>query len=131
MSNVLQKQVNWVSGVSVPTSAQTQILYSGRVQVTLPTVRAVVKGFMNITSGTSCVILQARVYRGQFATGSGVGSNILRNTTAGNSDELNFAWSEQLLNVEYVDYSVTLTCVSATAASTVNIGLLEIELING
>jgi len=108
------------------------IAYSGRVQVTLPTVRAIVKCFCNCVPGPSTTSFRLRLFRGNTNTGTPMGNSAFIVPAAGAlAAEITLTWSEQLLSMEYVDYSVWLQQAAATGSGTTQMVLLEVELING
>ena len=131
MSNVLQKQV--YSGVPFGPAAgsEYQAAYSGRVQVTLPTVRAIVKGWLSAVPATGTTYWQLRIVRGNWLTGNQVGPTVYSYPTVAKNDEMCLQVSEQLLNMEFVDYSLAFTASGASANTSFSACLLEVELING
>ena len=131
MSNVLQKQVQYVSTGSAPSAAEAQVAYSGRVQVTLPTVRAIIKGWLNASSATGTTNWFVRIHRGNGVAGAAIGQASMVTITAGNSYDIWVEASEQLLNMEFVDYTLTLQASGGTAATFFQAAMLEVELING
>jgi hypothetical protein len=131
MSSILQKQVTYTSAGSAPGAAQVQVAYSGRVQVTLPTVRAIIKGWVNTVAATGTTMFQLRIYRGNGLAGTVIGNASAVTVTAGNYFDIWVEASEQLLNMEFVDYTLGFTAVGASGGTSFNGAMLEVELING
>jgi hypothetical protein len=132
MSDVLQKQVSpaIASGITVTTTTETLVAYSGRAAVPLPTIRSHVRGWLNIAIGTGTTALTMRIRRGNGVTGAVVQSTLLSVAASANED-MTIEFNEQLSNAEFADYSLTIQQTGATGNATVNQGIIEVEMING
>jgi hypothetical protein len=122
MSSILQKQI----GTSVPTGiplniGETFACYTGRCEVTAPTVRAIIRAWALITTGSGNTGL----------TGPSVAGGYVLNMAAGVNADTHLIFAESLNNAEYADYSLTLTPQGAGASGIINISSIEVELING
>lgn len=131
MSSIMQKQC--VPGSALVTVTNTELLlaYSGRVEVPLPTIKAIIKGWLQIvlSAGTTGIILRLR--RGNGIAGAVVAGGNTETVTASTTVDLSIKFAEQLLNFEFADYSLTVQTVAAGANSTINLATIEVELING
>lgn len=132
MSSILQKQVGIATAaVTLTTTTETQVAYSGRVEATYPTTRMVIKGWANVTQGGSTTALVARLRRGNGIAGTVVATATIFVTAANSPIEVNVWFAEQLLNIEFQDYSLTLQQTGAVANGTANLAQIEVETING
>jgi len=131
MSSVLQKQVGIGSAVNIPNVTETLVAYSGRVSVTTQTIRAVIKGWANVTQGASTTALVARIRRGNGVTGTIVATATIFVTAANLGIEVNVWFAEQVINAEFQDYSLTLQQTAGGAPGTANLAQIEAETING
>ena len=132
MPNVLQKIVSsTLVNATVVTTAETQILYSGRVSIPFATIRAVIKAWIQMSAGTAATGIRVQVRRGNGVAGTLLGSTLATTVVAGNIVELSYRINEQLSGFEGQDYSVTVTQVAATGNGTVQQAQIEVEMING
>lgn len=132
MSSVLQKQVgSAAAAVTLTTTTETLVAYSNRVELTLPTVRSIIKGWANVTQGGSTTALVARIRRGNGIAGAIVATATIFVTAANSPIEINVQFAEQLVNAEFADYSLTLQQTGAVANGTANLAQIEVETING
>ena len=131
MSAILQKQVT--SAASLTTSANTELLcaYSGRMEANFPTIRAIIRGWVQVAFAASTTGVILRLRRGNGITGTVVAGGNTQLVTASTTTQASIWFSEQLLNVEFADYSLTIQTVAAGANSTVNLAQIEVESING
>jgi hypothetical protein len=132
MSSILQKQI----GTSVPTGiplniGETFACYTGRCEVTAPTVRAIIRAWALITTGSGNTGMVLRIRRGSGLTGPSVAGGYVLNMAAGVNADTHLIFAESLNNAEYADYSLTLMPQGANAAGLINISSIEVELING
>lgn len=134
MSNILAKQggTTLLTGTLV-TTAETQILYSGRVYLPFQSIRSIIKCWVQVIGGTAITTLTARIRKGNGITGTEVGTPqaMQFNAGAGNCQEFSRIVSETLNNVEFADYSLTLTQAAATGNGTVANAAMEVDIING
>lgn len=132
MSSVLQKAVSPVlsSAVTLVTTAETLVVYSGRCEIQYQTVRALISGWVNVLIGTTATAIVLRLRRGNGITGALIATMTI-NVTAGNTVECEVRFNEQLLNQEFQDYSLTAQQTAATANGTVNLAEIAVEMING
>ena len=131
MSAILQKQVGIGVAVTIVTTAETLICYSGRVEANLGTLRSVIRGWLQIAMSAASTTLTLRIRRGNGIAGAVVAGGNAENVVASNTDDFNITFAEQLLNVEFADYSLTAQMAGANANSTVNLSMIEVEFING
>jgi hypothetical protein len=131
MANILQKATGFGAAITVTTTTETLVAYSGRAEISFQTIRALVKGWLQIATGTGTTGLQLRLRRGNGVGGSLLAGGNTQVVSASATDDFNIISAEQLLNQEYQDYSFTVQQVGATGNATVNLGSIEVEMING
>ena len=131
MSNYLQVQV--ASSAALVTTANTELLiaYSGRMEANLATLRSIIKGWAQIALSAGTTGLITRFRRGNGITGTVVAGGNTQTVTASTTVTVDLQFSEQLLNVEFADYSFTVQTVAAGANSTINLAQIEVGSING
>ena len=132
MSSILQKQQGLAAGtpITVTTTTETLVAYSGRVEANLPTLRSIIKGWVAITTGTGVTALVLNIRRGNGITGAIVAALTVA-AAASSQLQHTIKFSEQLLNIEYADYSLTVTQTGASGNGSITNGLIEVEQING
>jgi hypothetical protein len=132
MSSILQKQQGLAAGtpITVTTTTETLVAYTGRCECNLPTLRSIIKGWLAITTGTGVTALVLQIRRGNGITGASIASVTV---AAAASTQLTqtIKFSEQLSFWEYADYSFTVTQTGATGNGSITAGLVEVEQING
>jgi hypothetical protein len=132
MSAILQKQIGYGLGVTLPFGVEVVIAYTGRCEANLPTLRAIVKGWVQFQTGAAATGITYRMRRG-----NGVSGPIIGGTTPTIPYNPNFVgdttliFTESLQNVEYADYSFTAQQQGAAGNGTAMLGSIEVELING
>lgn len=132
MSSILQKQVGINSAaVTLVTTAETLLAYSGRVEITYQTIRSIVKGYLQGTWGTAATGVITRIRRGNGLLGAVFIGGATELVTAVTSSDLSIKYAEQLLNAEFADYSLTVQQVAATGNGSVSLATIEVEMING
>lgn len=132
MSSVLQKQIGInAAPISLVGTTETVIAYSNRVEVPLPTVRAIVKGWALLTLGTAATGFVLRIRRGNGITGAVVAGGNILTFVAGNTVDSWIVFAESLQNAEAADYTLTAVQSGATGPGTVQFCSIEVELING
>lgn len=132
MSSVTQKQVGIAAAaVTLVTTAETLIAYSGRVEIQYQTIRSVIRGWANVTWGTGTTSAILRFRRGNGLTGTIVATTGNVNVTAAQTTAIDLQFAEQIINGEFNDYSLTIQQNAATANGTVNLAQIECEMING
>jgi hypothetical protein len=131
MSGILQKQQTTGAALVTVTNTELLLAYSGRVEATFPTIRSIIKGWLQValSAGTTGIILRLR--RGNGIAGTLVAGGNTQTVTASTTVDASIKFSEQLLNVEFADYSLTIQTVAAGANSTINLASIEVETING
>jgi hypothetical protein len=132
MSSILQKQQGQAIAppITITTTTETLCAYSGRVEANLATLTSIIKGWATITTGAGTTALVFRLRRGNGITGAVVATVTI--TTAASvtvMDVIKFA--EQLLNVEFADYSLTVQQTGAGANGSIVLAMIEVEQING
>lgn len=120
----------YASGLTVQQSAETQILDSGRVAVSMPTMRSVVTVLANVSVAASNTTLNGRLHRGPGILGATLLTTTI-NTTSGWSQDISIVFSEQVLNAESVEYTFSLIQNGAGGPGTANWAVLRVDLING
>jgi hypothetical protein len=132
MSSILQKQVGVLPGlIALTLNTETLVAYTGRCEAIAPTLRAIVRGWLNLTLGTGVTGITTRIRRGNGITGAVVlvgGATALPALI--NTDFTTIA-VETLQNVEYADYSLTVQQIGGSGSGNILIGTIEVELING
>ncbi len=132
MSALLQKNVQVVApSANIIGAAETLMVYSGKVDLSLQTARLVIKAWLQITlaAGTTGLILRLR--RGNGVTGALVagGNTETAGLAAGKVCDLDLNFSEQLVNQDFADYSLTVQQAGAPANTLANIATIEVELL--
>ncbi len=132
MSSVLQMQQGLAQStpITVTTTTETLVAYTGRVEANLPTLRSIIECWLSITTGTGVTALVLNIRRGNGITGAIVATCTVFNT-ASQLVEHNLYFSEQLLNVEFADYSFTVTQTGATGNGSITNGIITCTQING
>lgn len=116
--------------VTLVTTTEAVILDSGRIPVSMATMRAVVTAVANVQMGTGGTLLSARIRKGSGISAPAMIVNTI-NTTAGWWQDINCVWSEQVLNNDFVEYTFTLAQQGASTNGSVVWGALRVDLING
>jgi hypothetical protein len=132
MSAITQKQIGIGQGVLMPTGTEVVIAYTGRCEANLPTLRAIVKGWVQFTTGAAATGLTLRMRRGNGVTGPIIGGTTPTIPYNANfTGDTTLIFTETLQNVEYADYSFTVQQQGAAGNGTALLGSIEVELING
>jgi hypothetical protein len=133
MSAILQKTVGIGSAVTLVTTTETLVAYSGQLRNTFPTLRAIIKGWLQIVYGTNTTGVQLRIRRGNGISGAVVagGNTETAGVAAAAVADLAIKFAESVQNAEFQDYSLTVQQVAASANGTVNLAMIEAESING
>jgi hypothetical protein len=132
MSTILQKQIGVTSGnVNVVGINETVVAYTGRCECPLPTVRAIVRGWILFQQGTGGTGFVVRIRRGNGLVGNQINPSAVVTLPAGNQLDSSYIIAESLANVEYADYTLSVSSPAASGNSTVLGGSIEVELING
>src|SRR5258708_15045833 len=132
MSALLQKQTSFnAPSQNIIAGAETLMAYSGRVEVGFQTVRAIIKGFVQLTfpAGSTGIILRLR--RGAGITAVLVAGGNTENATPapGKVGDYSIVFSEQLLGLEFVDYSLTVGIPGTGSNTNAFIASIEVELL--
>lgn len=132
MSSILQMQQGLAQAtpITVTTTAETLVAYTGRVECNLPTLTSIIEGWLSITTGTGVTALVLKLRRGDGITGTVVATATVFNT-ASQLVEHSIKFSEQLINQEYADYSLTVTQTGATGNGSITNGHVMCSQING
>lgn len=132
MSSILQKQIGVAAGnVTVVGTAETVVAYTGRCEANLPTVRAVIRAWVCFQQGTGGTGFVIRIRRGNGLTGTQINPSVTITLPAANQLDSTQIITESLQNVEYADYTLSVTSPAASGNSTVLGAAIEVELING
>jgi hypothetical protein len=134
MSAVIQKAVGIVaSPISLVTTTETLVAYSGQVRCTFQSMRAFISGWVLVVYGATTTGVILRIRRGNGITGAVVagGNTETAGVAAATVQGLNIKFSETIVNGEFADYSLTVQQVGATTAGTAQMGSIEAELTNG
>lgn len=131
MSVSLQKLVTSVAALTSAGNAELFVAYSGQLRATFQTVRAIAKGWAQITfsAATTGVILRLR--RGNGLAGAVAAGGTTQAATASVTQNFSLWFSEQLINADFADYTFSIQSVAGGANCTVVLGQLETETING
>ena len=131
MSSILQKQVVTASALATVTNTELLLAYSGRMEANLATLRSIIRGWCQIVLSAATTGLITRFRRGNGITGTQVAGGNTQTVSASTTVTVDLQFSEQLINVEFADYSFTVQTVAAGANSTINLAQIEVESING
>ncbi len=131
MSSILQKQAGVGSALVTVTNTELLLAYSGRLEVTYQTIRTIIKGWLQIVLSAATTGIILRLRRGNGITGAVVAGGNTETVTASTTIDLSIKFTEQLINAEFADYSLTVQTVAAGANSTINLATIEVESING
>ena len=133
MPAVLQKQVGNGGPITLVTTAETLIAYSGKCELAMQTMRLIIKAWLQIVYGTAATGIILRIRRGNGTTGAVVagGNTETAGVAAAAVADLSIQFAEQIINQEFSDYSLTAQQVAATGNATANLGQIEVEAING
>lgn len=132
MSDILQKQAGLPISppITVTTTTETLVAYSNRNVCNVQTVRSIIKGWLAITTGTGVTALVLQFRRGNGIAGASILSVTLA-AAASTQMQHNIKFAESLNNIEFADYSLTVTQTGATGNGSITAGLIETEQING
>lgn len=111
-------------------ATEGQVLDSGRVAVSMPTMRAIVTALASVALAAGCTQLTAKIHRGAGIGGATLQTSTI-NTTASTQQDISIGFSEQLLNADFAEYTFSLAQVGAGTNATVAWALLRVDLING
>jgi hypothetical protein len=132
MSSILQKQIGVAVGnVTVVGINETVVAYTGRCEANLPTVRAIVRGWICFQQGTGGTGFVVRIRRGNGLVGNQINPSVTITLPAGSQLDSTQIITESLQNVEYADYTLSVSSPGASGNSTVLGASIEVELING
>jgi hypothetical protein len=132
MSTILQKQIGNIIPGGIPLlTTETLGPYTGRCEANLPTVRAIVRAWALIQSGTGTTGQALKLRRGNSLTGPLVFGGVTVTMAAGSTLDSWLVFAESLQNVEYVDYCLTIAPTGASANGVIVAATIEVELING
>lgn len=134
MPDIIQKQrADTSAAVTLTTTSETLIAYSGKCPVSFATMRMIVKGWLQIVYGTGATGIILRIRRGNGTTGSVLagGNTETVGVAAAAVGDLSIQASESVAGQDFADYSLTAQQVAAGGNGTVNLGGIEVEAING
>jgi hypothetical protein len=132
MSSILQKQVGVLPGlIALTLNNEILVAYTGRCEAIAPTLRAIVRGWLNLTLGTGVTGITTRIRRGNGITGAVVLVGGATSLPALINTDFTTIAVETLQNVEYADYSLTVQQIGGSGSGNILIGTIEVELING
>ena|ERR1051326_2080145 len=132
MSAPLQKQcVANAPSANILAGAETLMAYTGRVEANFRTVRAVVKGWLQLTFPAGSTGLVLRIRRGNGIAGAVVagGNTETAGIAAGKVGDYSIQFSEQLIDPEFVDYSLTAAITGTGNNTNAFIATIEAELL--
>lgn len=134
MAEVLEKVAN-VSGtnVTLTTTSETVIISSGLLIMPFQTARALIKAWVQLTTGAATTTVTPKIRRGTTVTGTLVGeaNAITIGAAAGSNEQFFIMASEARFGEESVQYSLTLEQASATGDGTALQAGIEVEFLNG
>jgi hypothetical protein len=132
MSSITQKQIGVAAAnINVVGVNETVVAYTGRCEANLPTLRAIVRGWILFLQGTGGVGFVVRIRRGNGLVGNQINPSTTITLPAGSQLDSTQIITESLQNVEYADYTLSVSSPGASGNSTVLGGSIEVELING
>ena len=131
MSGVYQAVGVTNTALTVVTTSETLLAYSGAVRATFQTVRYRISAWCQILCGTNTTSLVARLRRGNGVTGALVAGGNLQQAAGGNTVECSIRFSEQAVGADFADYSFTIVQTAASANGTVNIATIEVDTVAG
>jgi len=114
--------------VTVITTAETDILNSGRIPVALQSNTVLVDAVIEATVGTAGTTLTIKIYRGGDKTGTLVYTSQAFSVAAGNKVNFGVKFSETLQSAGEAQYAITVTVASATGNTTVNAAGIDVTL---
>jgi hypothetical protein len=121
------------ANVNVPTVSETAIVTSPFAKCSSPYLRAVVEAWAQLTLGTGTTAVTPRMHRGGDATGPVVGEVNAEQikTAAGSTEPFYLMISEELANLDSVQYTFTLQQTAATGAGTALQAAIKVTLLSG
>jgi hypothetical protein len=132
MSSIVQKQIGIAAlAVTLVTTGETIVAYSGRCEANLPTLRAIIKGWALVTMGAGATGFTMRLRRGNTLGGALVTGGFPVTFAAAAQLDTWLVWAESLSNIEAADYCLTVQQVGASGNGSVLLASIEVELING
>jgi hypothetical protein len=132
MSSIVQKQIGTTAAaVTLVTTAETFVAYTGRCEANLPTLRAIVRCWALITTAAGTTNVSFRIRRGNGLAGAVIVNGPPVSLGPSTQLDTSMVFAETLLNVEYADYSLTVAQTGASANGVVQMASIEVELING
>ena len=132
MPQVLQKNIGIAAAaVTLVTTSETLVAYSGLTKATTPTLRSIIRGWCQVLAGTNNTGIILRIRRGNGIAGAVVAGGFTETLAAAATLDFNIVFAESLSNIDTMDYSLTVQQVAASANGTVNLASIETEFING
>lgn len=131
MSGIYIATCAYATNLTVTTTTELLCAYSLPVKASYQTVRYCVRAWLNITMSAASTTITLRIRRGNGITGAVVGGGFAENVVASNTDDFNCCFSEQQINAEFADYSLTVQMAAASGNSTVNAAMIEVATIAG
>jgi hypothetical protein len=132
MSSITQKQIGTTpAAVTLVTTAETMVAYTGRCEANLPTLRAIIKAWALITTGAGTTNVSFRLRRGNGLAGAVVVNGPPVALGPATQLDTSMVFAETLQNVEYADYSLTIAQTGASGNGVVQMASIEVEMING
>jgi len=134
MPDIEEKQVALATvNVTVTTTTEAVAVSSGPVPMNRPTARVLIKGWLQLTTGTATTAVTARIRRGTAITGSLVGeaTAITVGAAAGSNEQFQIMVVEERAGENTVEYSLTVQQTDATGNGTVLQAAIEVEVLSG
>jgi hypothetical protein len=132
MSTVLQKQIGIPpAAVTLVTTAETFVAYTGRCEAVAPTMRAIIKAWALITTGAGTTNVSLRIRRGNGLAGAVIVNGPPVALGPATQLDTSLVFAETLQNVESADYSLTVAQTGASGNGVVQMASIEVEMING
>lgn len=135
MAEVLEKSVTYQSnmGLNVPTTSETQVLVSPKVPVPTQTALISVRVWLALTTGTGTAAIGIRIREGSGLSGQAINQVFSQSigAAAGNIEGFVHQATQEVRNVESVQYTLAIAQTAATGNGTVQTAAIEVEVLNG
>jgi hypothetical protein len=117
------------AAVTITTTAETLAITSAPVATALQTNKAIVYAWLQLTLSANATAVTLKLYRGATITATLVLTGDAINVTASTKVELHIGFAEALNGTESVQYTVSATVAGASANSTVDKGLIAVDIV--
>ena len=132
MAKVLEKEITFsTTDITVTTTTETIVGTTPQARLPVRNCRAIVRGFAHLTTGAATTTVTPRIRRGTLVTSPLVGEANAEQVkaAAGSTEQFFIEVTQDLDNVDQVEYVFTLQQAGATGNGTILQGSVSVELV--